>query len=949
MSVLRDVLVLLTAPPGGMVYYLVVLFSIWATMGLALSRWFRGERKDITPRLLIASTMLSLGYLAFFVLALVDRTSSLGTTSLLIQLGPPLERFLGALSAIMICWAVAIRSRDRVFSRVFLGIALPLAAGTYVVSAVAWAQVLSILPDASYNLSWQNWAWEAGQLALLLGMMVYTLATAVPERGTVLVLLLVLAGAHLFQAASPAAETIPYFAGWVRLANLIAFPLFAMIAYRRVIAGFDAQSASLQSVNRETLTQITGLMDLLDTHLEVSDSLDLDMILRTAVRSVSQTVQADLCAVVLLDPEDEALATLPVLYQVPDTVHKEEELYVVDYPALEHALSRGKALVLTSDENDQARQVYRLMDSQGDGPLIVQPLVHDARTAGFLLVARPGQEAPFTEIQVRKCETLARYTALAVANAREYQRMRTEIETHKSDAHVLERELSRTRAGLENRLREAKDEIAVYVQRLYETEQALQHARDDVHALHEQLKEAGQAVAQEQEDGTTGETAAEEAQDPEIALLTKRLATSETARSQLERQVKRLEQEHKQLRSQLAKAEATYNNLRTRLREQAAQVSEPVPGLDVLPLHALPSGIVVCDARGQILNMNPAAAHMLGTREEEWQGQNAASLWPDEQWQSAIHRVTDGYTPQGALLQPLTVQRPAQHLQILLSPLLVSEEHAGAVLAFHEVPETDARSRARDEFLSSLSQELRTPMTSIVGYTELLMNESVGKLDDTQRRFLQRVQANIERMGALLNDLLGVTAIESGRLDIELEPVNVERAFERALQNARFRLAERELNAHLEIGEVEPIYLDPDCFQQIVDNLLNNASKSSETGTTIHIIAHEERDETGNAHLHFSVSDTGGGIAPQDHGRVFERFYRADSALISGLGETGVGLAIVKALVEAHGGHVWMDTEIGQGTTFHVALPYGLERTMDTEGSSATAFASPPPGASGRG
>jgi signal transduction histidine kinase len=159
----------------------------------------------------------------------------------------------------------------------------------------------------------------------------------------------------------------------------------------------------------------------------------------------------------------------------------------------------------------------------------------------------------------------------------------------------------------------------------------------------------------------------------------------------------------------------------------------------------------------------------------------------------------------------------------------------------------------------------------------------------------------------------------------------VERAFDRALQNARFRLAERELNTHLEIGEVEPIYLDPDCFQQIVDNLLNNACKSSETGTTIHIAAHEERDETGNAYLHFSVSDTGGGIAPEDQRRVFERFYRADSALISGLGETGVGLAIVKELVEAHGGHVWMETELGRGTTFHVMLPYDLEKTLGTE------------------
>jgi len=945
-----------------MVYYLVLLFSIWAVVGLGLSRWSRGERRGIVPRLLVAGAILSFGHLLFFILALVDRVSSAGTVSYLIRFGPPLERFLGALSAILIGWAVAIPLRERTFSRVYLAVAVLLAAGFYVLASIEWATTLQVDLGARYNLSWQRWAWETSQLALLLGMMAYTIAVSVPERGTVAVLLAVLAGGHLLQAVLPLADQILHFAGWVRFANLLAFPLFAVIAFRSVVSRFDAQAASLQSVNQETLTQITGLMDLLDTHLKVSGSLEQDAILDTAVRSVSQTLQADLCAILLLDPEDQGLATMPILYQVPDTVHKEQDLRVADYPALQHALSRTKAVVFEPSDNEQARDVYRLMDSQPNGPLIIQPLTHDAEVAGFLLVARPGQRLPFAQVQIHKCETLARYIAMAVLNAREYRRMQDESEALKTDGHVLERELSRTRAGLENRLREAKDEIAVHVQRLYETEQALQRAQDDARALRQQLKEIGQAgegrpgevpVEAEAAVPTTGEGEPQaEADRLEIALLSKRLATLETARSQLERQVKSLEQEREQFRSQLAKAEATYNNLRTRLREvQAAGAGRAGPGqgMDVVLLRALPSGIVVCDVKGQIVDMNPAAMRMLGTGEAEWQGRHAASLWPDEEWQSAVHAVTDAYAPQASPLAPFSLRRPAQRIQVLLSPLQVQEEHVGAVLVLHEVPEDDARSRARDEFLSSLSQELRTPMTSIVGYTELLMNESVGKLDDTQRRFLQRVQANIERLGALLNDLMGITAIDAGKLDIELEPVNVERAFERALQNARFRLAERELNTHLEISEVAPIYLDPDCVQQIVDNLLNNACKSSETGTTIHIIAHEEQDEGGRAYLHFSVSDTGGGIAPQDRPRVFERFYRADNALISGLGETGVGLAIVKAMVEAHGGQVWMDTELGQGTTFHVMLPYGLEKAMDTEDNDSAALLQRSSGDNGHG
>jgi two-component system sensor histidine kinase VicK len=116
--------------------------------------------------------------------------------------------------------------------------------------------------------------------------------------------------------------------------------------------------------------------------------------------------------------------------------------------------------------------------------------------------------------------------------------------------------------------------------------------------------------------------------------------------------------------------------------------------------------------------------------------------------------------------------------------------------------------------------------------------------------------------------------------------------------------------------------------------LLTNACKSSVSGSTINVVAHRETDDTGKAFLHVSVSDTGGGIAPQDRARIFERFYRADKALIAGLGETGVGLAIVKTLVEAHQGHIWIESSVGQGTTFHFTLPYGLEKAMDRDVSS---------------
>jgi signal transduction histidine kinase len=179
--------------------------------------------------------------------------------------------------------------------------------------------------------------------------------------------------------------------------------------------------------------------------------------------------------------------------------------------------------------------------------------------------------------------------------------------------------------------------------------------------------------------------------------------------------------------------------------------------------------------------------------------------------------------------------------------------------------------------------------------------------------------------------MIGVTAIDSGTLQIELEAVDVELALGHALHRVQFRLEERELQTQVEIGEIDPIYVDPDCFQQMIDNLLNNACTSSVAGTTIQVAATQEREESGGSFLHVAVTDTGGGIAAEDQGRVFERFYRADNVLVAGLGETGVGLAIVKALVEMHQGHVWIETEVGQGTTFHFTLPYGLEQRLETD------------------
>jgi signal transduction histidine kinase len=195
-----------------------------------------------------------------------------------------------------------------------------------------------------------------------------------------------------------------------------------------------------------------------------------------------------------------------------------------------------------------------------------------------------------------------------------------------------------------------------------------------------------------------------------------------------------------------------------------------------------------------------------------------------------------------------------------------------------------------------------------------------------QRKFLQRIKANIERMSSMLNDLIGVTAIDAGQLEIRTTVVDMAEVIEDSIIGARAQLEEKELILELSLPEqMPPVEADTDCAHQILTNLLGNATKCSPVGSTITLSAQIYDEDAGNPeetpYLKVSIRDSGGGITPEDQDRVFDRFYRADSPLINGLGETGVGLAIVKSLVEAHGGRVWVESEIGVGSTFSFLLP----------------------------
>ncbi|MDX2162523.1 MAG: ATP-binding protein [bacterium] len=243
------------------------------------------------------------------------------------------------------------------------------------------------------------------------------------------------------------------------------------------------------------------------------------------------------------------------------------------------------------------------------------------------------------------------------------------------------------------------------------------------------------------------------------------------------------------------------------------------------------------------------------------------------------------------------------------------------------------------ELLLGMLQELRTPMTSIVGYVELMLNESAGILGEMQRKFLQRVSANITRLTSMIDDLIRVTFLDAGRFTLARQNVNVIDVIDDALTAAANQLREKGLTVTLNLDDDLPLVRgDHDAINQIVGQLLTNAYLASPPGKDISVIAQRYqpniagRNGTANA-VYISVEDQGGGISPEEQSRVFARKYRAENPLIQGLGDTGVGLAVAKALIEAHGGVIWLDTRPGYGSTFNFTLPIASPNGASAEAS----------------
>jgi signal transduction histidine kinase len=233
---------------------------------------------------------------------------------------------------------------------------------------------------------------------------------------------------------------------------------------------------------------------------------------------------------------------------------------------------------------------------------------------------------------------------------------------------------------------------------------------------------------------------------------------------------------------------------------------------------------------------------------------------------------------------------------------------------------------AKTEFVSFVSHELKQPMTSMRGYTDLLAKGAAGELNEMQHSFLETIRSNVVRMNALVSSLLDISRIESGRIKINLMDVSVEHIIEEALRTIRGQIEAKQQPLEVDIAPDLPLVRgDRDRLVQVLTNLLSNAYKYTPEGGQITVRAQrwvDAGDTSGkDGFVLCSVADTGLGMSPEDQERLFTKYFRSEDPAVRSESGTGLGLVITKSLVELQGGQIWVESEVGKGSTFAFTIP----------------------------
>ena len=347
-------------------------------------------------------------------------------------------------------------------------------------------------------------------------------------------------------------------------------------------------------------------------------------------------------------------------------------------------------------------------------------------------------------------------------------------------------------------------------------------------------------------------------------------------------------------------------------------------------LSSMMEGVAAVDQSEQIIRMNQAAGRMFDCDPADATGRHIQEVIRNLALQRFVVRaLSSGKTVE----EDFIVYRGDERvLNIRCSPLFDASNHQiGTLLVVNDVTQLRHLENVRSDFVANVSHEIKTPLTAIKGFVETLQQGSVDRPEE-QGRFLDIVLKHVNRLNAILEDLLSLSRIEqeNDQKQIQLENGSIKEVVQTAVQVCQPKATAKQIKVNLDCPEEITTHIDATLLEQALVNLIDNAVTYSGRDSTVQIWAGRE-----DAEVIIRITDQGPGIHRRHLPRLFERFYRIDKARSRKLGGTGLGLAIVKHIIQAHGGHVTVDSTLGKGSTFTIHLPLETNPTELDETPSA--------------
>lgn len=409
--------------------------------------------------------------------------------------------------------------------------------------------------------------------------------------------------------------------------------------------------------------------------------------------------------------------------------------------------------------------------------------------------------------------------------------------------------------------------------------------------------------------------------------ISKELAAITTGIDIKREKVDRLKGENEQLRSkisQLKKEVDSKSKVLEELSKERKKITRDKQQLDNI-VHSMADGLVVVDPQGNIVMLNPVAQKLLGINKESI-GIPLDKTVKDEHLLTMVRDIKSD--KDGVVQQDVELLSPDESTKrVLRTSSAVVEDHngktVGMVTILNDITRQKEMEKMKSNFVASVSHELRTPLATIQQNISLLLKGLTGGLNEDQVKFLNSAQDNIKRLKRLINDLLDSAAIEAGKFKLRLSMVNINEIINNVIAFLEEWSQSKNISIQTQLlSEPQVLKVDRDRIEQVLTNLLSNAMKFTSTGGKIFVsaIKRDPIEQFPKGAIEISVRDTGVGIAPEDIKRIFDKFERAD-AVYSGVGGTGLGLAICKEIVKLHGGEIWVESKLNEGSKFSFLLP----------------------------